>query len=252
MAVKGVSGVNGVNDVNDMNGVNNEKSTREKAMAEQRRCVICAAGPVGNAEALRPLLRPDDWVIAADGGVSLARRLGLTPSLLVADFDSSRRPGEDWPGENAGGAGVPVASLPVKKDDTDTMAAARIALERGFRDFLILGGTGGRLDHTAANFAVLLYLRRQGARAVMADEHGWTEMLLPGRCFVEPETGMKLSLLPYAGEVTGLSVKNVEYPLEKATLTPDFPLGVSNEFTGPYPVEIEFEMGILQLFLSKD
>ena len=63
---------------------------------------------------------------------------------------------------------------------------------------------------------------------------------------------MKLSLLPYAGEVTGLSVKNVEYPLEKATLTPDFPLGVSNEFTGPYPVEIEFEMGILQLFLSKD
>ena len=73
MAVKGVSGLNGlngVNDVNDMNGVNDRKS-----IVEQRRCVICAAGPVGNAEALRPLLRPDDWVIAADGGVSLDRRL---------------------------------------------------------------------------------------------------------------------------------------------------------------------------------
>lgn len=65
MAVKGVSGLNGLNglnDVNDMNGVNDRKS-----IVEQRRCVICAAGPVGNAEALRPLLRPDDWVIAADG-----------------------------------------------------------------------------------------------------------------------------------------------------------------------------------------
>lgn len=132
MAVKGVSGLNGLNglnDVNDMNGVNDRKS-----IVEQRRCVICAAGPVGNAEALRPLLRPDDWVIAADGGVSLARRLGLTPSLLVADFDSSRRPDEGLTGENAGGVGVPVASLPVKKDDTDTMAAA--ALRRSV-DFVI-------------------------------------------------------------------------------------------------------------------
>ncbi len=216
----------------------------------QNRCVICAAGPVENAEALRPLLRPDDWVIAADGGVALARRLGLTPSLLVADFDSSLRP--EFSSGKQEAAGVPIASLPVKKDDTDTMAAARIALDRGFRDFLLLGGTGGRLDHTVANFAVLLHLRRHGARAVMADEHGRTELLLPGRYLVEPEAGMKLSLLPYAGEVTGLSVKNVEYPLENATLTPDFPLGVSNEFAGSRPVEIAFEKGILQLFLSKD
>lgn len=209
-----------------------------------RRCLICASGPVGDPEALRPLLRPDDWVVAADGGVRLARRLSLSPDLIVADFDSSA--------EQEHKETVPVAVLPVKKNDTDTMAAARLALDRGFREFLILGGTGGRLDHTVANFAVLAFLCGQGARAVLADEHGWTEMVLPGKHRVEAVPGMKLSLLPYGGPVSGLWVKNAEYELENAMLTPDFPLGVSNEFRGADPVEIEFNAGILQIFLSKD
>ena len=33
------------------------------------RCVILSAGPVEDPEALRPLLRDDDWFIAADGGM---------------------------------------------------------------------------------------------------------------------------------------------------------------------------------------
>jgi thiamine pyrophosphokinase len=58
-------------------------------------------------------------------------------------------------------------------------------------------------------------------------------------------------LLPYGGSVSGLTVKNAEYELDNAALTPDFPLGVSNEFTGR-PVEISFKQGILLIFLSKD
>ena len=208
------------------------------------RCVICASGPVERPDSLRSLLRPDDWVIAADGGLRLARRLSLRPSLLVADFDSCRRE------ENSDG--IPTAALPVRKDDTDTMAAARIGIERGFRNFLILGGTGGRLDHTVANFAVLAYLCRQGAKAVMADEYGWTTMLFPGRHRVEACPGKKLSLFAYGGIVSGLWVKNVGYPLENAVLTPDFPLGVSNEFQGDAPAEIQFTGGILQVFVSEE
>ncbi len=226
------------------NGIPVEKQAAGAPCELGRRCVICAAGPVERPEALRPFLREDDWVIAADGGQRLARRLSLRPALIVADFDSSS--------SSDNREGIPTAVLPVKKDDTDTMAAARIAVEKGFREVLILGGTGGRLDHTAANFAVLAYLSRQGVRAVMADEHGCTEMLLPGRHHVEAQAGMMLSLLPYGGMVSGLWVKNAEYELENAVLTTDFPLGVSNAFVGDAPVEIEFTGGILQLFLSKD
>ena len=212
--------------------------------AEFRRCVICAAGPVNNIESLRSLLRMDDWVIAADGGMRLANQLGLEIGRIVADFDS-------LPKEEAYTTDVPVSSLPVKKNDTDTMAAARIGLKLGFRDFLLLGASGGRLDHTLANLAVMLFLIQNKARAVLADERNLMEMHLPGHVIVEPVKNIHLSLLPYGGCVTGLTVRNAEYELENATLTPDYPIGVSNEFCD-LPVEIFFKQGVLMIFLSKD
>lgn len=51
-----------------------------------------------------------------------------------------------------------------------------LALDRGYRDFLLLGCTGGRLDHTLANIAVLLYLLRRGADALMADERNFLRL----------------------------------------------------------------------------
>ena len=214
------------------------------------RCVILSAGPVEDPSCLRSLLRPDDWFVAADGGWTLAQELGVSVSLLVADFDSLplRVTAEDTEG----------VRLPVEKDWTDTMAAAMEGLRRGFREFLLLGGTGGRLDHTMANLAVLYYLLLHGAHAVMADEHNRVWMMLPGSYRIEPEEGYKFSLFPYAGEVTGLTERQAYYPLNNASLTPDNTLGVSNEFLCDpvqkclLPAEISFETGVLLIFLSKD
>lgn len=207
------------------------------------RCVILSAGPVEDSERLRPLLKTDDWIIAADGGGRLAAALGVKPAVLVADFDSSAPPDT--------GGDTEIVRLPTEKDWTDTQAAAMLALDRGSRDFLLLGCTGGRLDHTLANIAVLLYLLRRGADALMADERNFLRLYGPGRYRVERRAGYKLSLFPYGGEVEGITVKNVRYPLEKARLTPDNSLGVSNEFL-ENPAEISFDKGVLMVFLSKD
>ncbi len=214
------------------------------------RCVILSAGPVKDPQRLRSLLRPDDWFVVADGGWRLAQELGVSVSLLVADFDSLSYPVTTGDTE--------VIRLPVEKDWTDTMAAAMEGLRRGFREFLILGGTGGRLDHTMANFAVLHSLLLQGAHAVMADDQNRVWMMLPGSYRIEPVKGYKFSLFPYAGEVTGLTERQVYYPLNNATLTPDSTLSVSNEFLRDsaqkclLPAEISFETGVLIIFLSKD
>lgn len=211
---------------------------------EFRRCVICGAGPVENIDILKPLLRKNDFVIAADGGILLAKQLGLEIGQIVADFDSIPR-------EQAHDTHAPVSLLPVKKDDTDTMVAARIGLEHGFKDFLFLGASGGRLDHTLANLAVMLFLAENNAKAALADEHNFVEMHLPGQVIVEPVRNCYLSLLPYGGSVSGLTVRNAEYELDNATLTPDYPLGISNEFSDR-PVEISFKQGVLMVFFSKD
>lgn len=206
------------------------------------RCVILAAGPVDNPEALRGLLREDDWFVAADGGLRLAQRLGVQPQAVVADFDSGTLPAE---------LQAEIHRLPVEKDWTDTMAAADLGLRRGFRRFLLLGGTGGRLDHTMANLAVLRYLLGREAQAMMADEHNRVQMIKPSAFTVEPMPGWKLSVFPYGGEVRGLSLQGLKYPLHDKTLTAEECVGVSNEFLD-CPARISFREGTLLLFFSKD
>lgn len=124
--------------------------------------------------------------------------------------------------------------------------------------FSAAGASGGRLDHTLANFSVLLYLVEQGAQAMLADEQNRARMYRPGTFTLDPEEGYRFSLFPFGGEVTGLSETDAYYPLEDAVLRPDSSLGISNEFIRD-PVKktllaprISFKTGNLLIFLSKD
>lgn len=183
-----------------------------------KRCFIFAAGTYyGMRECPGD---PGDFVIAADAGYQVCQREEITPDLLLGDFDSMEPPAE-FPH---------LCRLPVEKDETDTMAAIRIGLERGCTDFLIYGGTGGkRLDHTLANLQSLLFLRRRGARGWLYDnDFVWTvienEVLTVRRTV---EWGL-LSAFCLGDRAEGVYEEGFQYPLENAVLTPEFPLGVSN------------------------
>ena len=110
-------------------------------------CVIfCAA----EFDGLIQPVAPEDYLLAADGGLRHLQGLGRKPDLVLGDFDSL--------GYTPTGAEV----HPVEKDDTDSMLAMKLGLEMGFRTFHIYGGTGGRQDHTFANYQALISLARQG------------------------------------------------------------------------------------------
>ena len=188
------------------------------------RCVILSAAPVANPIALASLLRPDDYILAADGGWRLAQRLGVSPAAVVADFDSL--PPTDLPSELA------TVRLPVRKDVTDTAAAAEFAFEAGWREFLFLGCTGGRLDHQHAVLLTMVDLARRGARVEMADEQNRISVVTASPYTVEPLEGWSLSLFAFDSPVEGLSLKGTEYPLEEYTLHPADPLCVSNACIG--------------------
>ena len=104
-----------------------------------KRCFIFAAGTYYG---LRERPQTGDLVLAADAGYLACRQAGITPDLLLGDFDSMDQPADfDH-----------VCRVPVEKDDTDTMLAVKTGLEQGCGEFYIYGGTGGRrLDHTAVS-----------------------------------------------------------------------------------------------------
>jgi len=203
-----------------------------------KRCVVCGAAPFENAEKLKTLLRTDDVVAVADGGDRLAAALGVTPFLTVADFDSS--PVREQNGE--------CIRLPIEKDVTDTHAAMEELFSRGYREFLLLGCLGGRLDHTMAAILAARLLTEKGCRVTLCDEKNTATVLLPG---TYPLTGNGFSVFAMTETVEGLTLSGVKYPLCGFTLHNADPLCVSNEVSEEN-AHLSFKNGVLLLIFSKD
>ena len=149
----------------------------------------------------------------------------LLAVLNAGNFDSMDAP-EDF-GE--------ICRLPVEKDDTDTLAAVRLGLEKGCREFFIYGGTGGkRLDHTLANLQMLLYLRRQGARGwLYGDDFVWTVLENESMTIERTVEWGLFSAFCLGDRAEGIDEIGFQYSLADAVLTPDFPVGVSNHIMEP-------------------
>ena len=182
------------------------------------RCLIFCAG---GFEALADPIRPDDYIIAADGGYAHVRALGLTPDAVLGDFDS------------LGYVPEKAEIFPVEKDDTDAMLAARHGLSKGYREFLFYGALDGpRLDHTVANFQTLQYLAQRGAVGYLVGLTQAATVIRNETVRFDPDAQGILSLFCLGETARGVTLENLKYPLDNGTLTPDFPLGVSNHFIG--------------------
>ncbi len=182
--------------------------------------LIFAGGPENGIPCLP--IPPHDLVLAADSGLLLCERLGLCPDLVLGDFDSL----------GYAPAHYPVMTVPVEKDDTDTLLAAKTALAKGFRDIRIYGAFGGRLDHTLANLQTLEYLLCAGAEGWLIGSENYAFLQRPGTREYPAIPGFSFSVFAWSEKCSGVSLSGVHYPLENAVLTRQFPLGVSNAVTG--------------------
>lgn len=207
------------------------------------RCVILSAGPVHDPKILSGFLFPDDYIIAADGGWRLATQLNVVPAMLVADFDSLDVM------EKADT--MELVTLPTEKDVTDTAEAMRLAYEKGYRSFLLLGCTGGRLDHFQAALSVAADYAKRGCEVTLADEKNEIHLLTPGSYVYPACPNEKVSLFAFGEEVTGLFLDGLKYTLANYTLSPYDPLCVSNEWVGEDAC-LSFKSGLLMLYFSKD
>lgn len=201
-------------------------------------CYILGAMPVLELP-VQP--KAGDFVIAADGGLENCRRLGLRPDLICGDFDSlGSVPAE----EN-------VVRAPVEKDDTDMALAVTLGTRRGYTRFVLLGGAGGRPDHTLANYALLAHLSQTGRRAVLFGD-GWAAAAITDSALDFP-TGCKGTVSVFAWDtmVRGVEEQGLQYTLQDARLYSAVALGVSNAFLGQ-PARIGVKQGTLLVLLEQE
>ncbi len=206
----------------------------------ERLCVIFGAG---ETFAPRHKFGANDLIIAADGGYDAVIGSGIEPNVLIGDFDSLEGREEDIKAH--------IVKLNPVKDDTDMLAAVKLGLRRGYTTFVMYGGVGGRLDHTVANFGTLGYLNAFSSRGFLVDRDAVATVITDDKFVVPKAARGTVSVFAYGGEATGVTLKNLKYTLDNATITPDFPIGVSNSTIDGARAEISVKHGSLLIFFPR-
>ncbi len=206
-----------------------------------KRCVVIGGAPIRDYDELHRYLRPDDFYVLCDSGLKHRCALGVMPSLIVGDFDSHEIPA--LPTE--------IIQLPREKDDTDTVYGVKEAVRRGYDDFLLLGMTGERLDHTLGNVSILLYLDGLGKKGMLVDDHSEMEIVSENPCYIE-ETYPYFSLLNISGIARGITVENAKFPVTDGEITPQYQYGISNEVLPGKRAKVTLQQGKLLLIKVKN
>ncbi len=168
--------------------------------------------------------KKDDLCIAADSGYLNAMRLGAHADILVGDMDSL--------GATSVSKEVEVIKLPPEKDATDTQIAVEIALKKGAREIVIIGGLSGRLDHTLSNLAILEDMEKIGVHAVILDGKNRIRFMKSSSTLIGRSEYNYISLIAADEKVKGVSIEGCKYPLKNSTVERKFQYAVSNEIVG--------------------
>lgn len=192
-------------------------------------CYIIGAGEL-------PLLyigkKTENLIIAADGGLAFLK--DICPDIVVGDFDSL---GFVPNTENT-------VILPVEKDVTDMRQAVDIGFTKSYNTFVIYGGTGGRPDHTFANYALLTLISERGGRGYLVGNGFVATAITNDRLNLPKKEEGTISVFAFGGDAKGVCLKGFKYTLCDHTLESSHPLGVSNSFVGENS-EISVQNGTL-------
>lgn len=201
---------------------------------------IFGASHIDNYDYLKAIDFSDSFIICADGGIKHIRKLGLAPDVIIGDFDSSDEP-EDFKNKIV---------YPSEKDDTDLGLAINYAAAHGLEKCIAIGCLGGRIDHTYANFSLIKYALDKGVKLEIIDEKSRI-FAVCDNCEIIKGDYKYISIFTFGESASGVSLDGFKYPLTKAELTYDFPLGVSNQLvceTG----KISVTSGVLLVMMVKE
>ena len=185
---------------------------------ENRRAVVIAGGEIISYERVRSFLKPEDYYIFCDSGLFHKEGLNVEPDLIIGDFDSHEKVD----------TGSEIITLPEMKDDTDSLSGVKLALKRGFKDFLLLGMTGRRMDHTLCNLYLLSYIKSHHGKALIVDDWSEMEVVENEEVFISVSYAY-FSLIAWKGKCEGVNIENALYPLSSAVIEPEYQYGISNE-----------------------
>jgi thiamine pyrophosphokinase len=167
------------------------------------------------------------FTYCADGGYKNAVNIGIKIDKIIGDSDSMQMYKNSFfeiEDKNK------IVLLPNEKDETDSFACVLDAIKEGYKEFVLVFCTGGRLDHFMGAIAILEYLNSKGARAIILDSKNIITILKNDEMGVARLNEFKyVSIIPLDEMILGVSTEGLKYPLKDETLYRKMGRGISNE-----------------------
>lgn len=160
-----------------------------------------------------------DWIGADKGALILAQH-GIHMVCAIGDFDSIDRNNlsliEQYSDET-------IVLNPIK-DDSDSEAAITKAIQLGYDEIEVIGGLGGRMDHTLVNMRLAL---KYAGKVTFTDHRNRITALPEGIHELKRDDWPYLSFFTERESI--LTLQGFAYPLQERTITSGDLYTVSNE-----------------------
>lgn len=206
---------------------------------DQEPALIIANGAACSMELLGQLLEWSPIVVVLDNAIDRVLQLDIKVDVLLGDFDNDFNPEvykeKQFPLE--------IVYTP-NQDKTDLEKAFDYLIEKGHKAVNVVWATGKRADHTITNITNIVSYRDK-LKIVLLDDH--SKVFLLSNKFQKwyPKNTI-ISLIPI-GKVSGITTRNLFYPLHNEQLTMGYRTGSSNHVAEDGIVTIEHSEGDLLL-----
>lgn len=193
-----------------------------------RQIVVVAGGSPKYWPDMSQLYQEDTFWIGVDRGAWFLLNEGIAPDVAVGDFDSLTKSELAY----VRGAVSKVIQAPAEKDETDTQLALSVAAQvDGTSRIILIGATGGRIDHLMANFWLMSEPRFMSLshRFSIKDNQNTMTFYQPGSYDIQKEQDKYYIGFLCVTPVSHLSLEGFKYSLDNHQA--DYPISfASNEF----------------------
>ncbi len=184
-----------------------------------------------------------DFAGVDKGALTLAEN-GIRMRTAIGDFDSV----SDTDLELIEAYADEVIRLNPVKDDSDSEAAVKYLLDKGYQQIILAGALGGRIDHETVNIALVCHYPQ---RVFIEDVQNRISAFKEGTYRIYASDFQYVSFFP-VGECV-VSLERMKYPLDHKKMSRKdlIGLGLSNEISGGYGILTVHEGEVL-VICSKD
>lgn len=186
---------------------------------------IITNGDIKSRNLLMSVIKNSDYIICADGAAKYLKEINIYPDLLVGDLDSIDKDDLDWIKNGK----IKTEKFPARKDMTDTELAIEFAFKKSPKSITIVGAIGSRIDHSLSNLMFLYKIHNMGIKSRIINE--FNDITITNDILnLSGKIGQTISIIPIGGNVKGVTLEGLEYPLINHDINMGSSLGISNKF----------------------